>query len=286
MRPAEIIVGVDGSPESRFALRWATAEAERRGRTLRIVHGIRSHWPDSAFSPEHARIAAQRKAPGILAAAATDVRTWAPDVEVVTGSDYGSGAAALIAAAHAGDLVVVGNRGHSEFAAVLAGSTCQQVATHAPTSVAIVRGRGGRAHGRVVAGFDGSLTAETVLTTAFDAAEARDCPLTILRAFRPSMPAWPSDAPPPEILNATTAQAALEADLRSTVLPLADKYPTVPVTVEVAGGNPARLLVAASQEAQLVVVGSRGHGGFVGLLLGSVGLHLIHHAECPVLVVR
>ena len=69
-------------------------------------------------------------------------------------------------------------------------------------------------------------------------------------------------------------------------MPLADKYPTVPVRVQVAGGNPAQLLVEASRDARLVVVGSRGHGGFAGLLLGSVGLHLLHHAHCPVLVAR
>ena len=286
MRTAEIIVGVDASPESRLALRWATAEAERRGRTLRIVHGVRSHWADSAFSPEHALLAAQRKASEILATAAADARTWAPGIEVVTRSHLGSGAAALIAAADAGDLVVVGSRGHSEFAALLAGSTCQQVAMHAPTSVVVVRGNPDRVHGGIVAGFDGSPLAEAVLTTAFDAAEARSRPLTILRAYRPSTPAWPADAPPPEIFNATTAQAALEADVRSTLLPLADKYPTVAVRVEVDGGNPVQLLVEASRDAQLVVVGSRGHGGFAGLLLGSVGLHLIHHADCPVLLAR
>lgn len=67
---------------------------------------------------------------------------------------------------------------------------------------------------------------------------------------------------------------------------MADKYPTVRANVEVAGGDPTKLLVDASRTAQLVVVGSRGHGGFTGLLLGSVGLHLIHHAACPVWIAR
>lgn len=117
-------------------------------------------------------------------------------------------------------------------------------------------------------------------------ADALSCQLTILRAFRPSTPAWPADAPPPDVLNAATARAALDADVQAIVLPLADTYPTVPVQVQIAGGNPAQLLVDASRDAQLVVVGSRGFGGFAGLLLGSVGLHLVHHAHCPVLLAR
>jgi nucleotide-binding universal stress UspA family protein len=286
MRPAEVIVGVDASPESRLALRWAATEAARRGRTLRIIHGIHSRWPDSAFSPEHAQLAARRRAAQILDAAHADVRVWAADVTVHAQTVPGGGAAALIAAGQAGDLVVVGSRGHSEFTALLAGSTCQEVAMHATTSVVAVRGRTGRDNGGVVVGFDGSFMAEDVLLTAFDMAEARGCPLTVLRAFRPSTPAWPADAPPPDLLNATTAQVALRVDLAETVLPLAAKFPAVPVRVDVVAGNPVQALVEASREAQLVVVGSRGHGGFAGLLLGSVGLHLLHHAECPVLIAR
>lgn len=285
MRPADVIVGIDASPESRTALRWAAAEAGRRGRKLRIVHGVQSRWPDSAFSPEHAQLAAQLAAPQILAAARADVAEWAPNVEVDATTGVGGGSAALVAAAQPGDLVVVGNRGHSTFAALLAGSTCQQVALHAPTSVVVVRGRIGRAGG-IVVGFDGSPMAEDVLTAAFDMAEARGCPLTVLRAFRPSTPAWPADSPPPDLLNAMTARLALQVELAESVLPLSDKYPTVTAEVHVASGDAADLLVEASRTAELVVVGSRGHGGFAGLLLGSVGLHLMHHSHCPVLIAR
>ena len=284
MRAAEVIVGIDPSPESRLALCWAATEAKRRGCRLRIVHGVRSHWPDSALSPQHAHLAARHQAPKIVDAARADVREWAPGVEVDAQTESGSGAAVLIAAAQPGDLVVVGSRGHSEFTALLAGSTCQQVAMHAPTSVVVVRGRTGRAGGGVVAGFDGS--SDDVLAVAFQMADALRCPLTVLRAFRPSTPAWPADAPPPDGLNATTAQAALRADLQAIVLPLVEKYPAVRVEVQIAGGNPAQLLVEASRDARLVVVGSRGHGGFAGLLLGSVGLHLVHHSHCPVLLAR
>ncbi|GAA0899946.1 universal stress protein [Virgisporangium ochraceum] len=285
MRPAEIIVGIDASPESRIALRWAADEATRRGRKLRVVHGVHSRWPDSAFSPEHAQFAAQRHAPEILAGARADLAQWAPDIETDLTTEFGGAAAALVAAAQPGDLVVVGNRGHSTFAALLAGSTCQQVALHAPASVVVVRGRTNGAGG-IVVGFDGSPMAGEVLTTAFDMAEARGCPLTVLRAFRPSTPAWPAESPPPDLLNAMTAKLELQVELAESVVPMSEKYPTVTAEVHVVGGDPADLLVEASRTAGLVVVGSRGHGGFTGLLLGSVGLHLMHHSRCPVLIAR
>ena len=60
----------------------------------------------------------------------------------------------------------------------------------------------------------------------------------------------------------------------------------VPVTGEVAEGHPAEVLLKAAAGADLLVVGSRGHGGFAGMLLGSVSSHAVHHAHCPVLVVR
>ena len=285
MRPAEVIVGVDASPESRLALRWGTAEAARRRRKLRIIHGASSHRPGSAFSPGRAQLAAQRHAPRILAAARADVAVWAPGVEVDARFEPIGGAAALVAAAQPGDLVVLGNRGHSTFAALLAGSTCQQVALHASASVVVVRGRTSIGRG-IVVGFDGSPMAQDVLTAAFDMAEARSCPLTVLRAFRPSSPARPADPPPPDLLNAMTAKLALQMELGESVFPLFDRYPTVTAEVYAASGDAADLLVEASHTAELIVVGSRGHGGFAGVLLGSVGLHLTHHAHCPVLIAR
>ena len=62
--------------------------------------------------------------------------------------------------------------------------------------------------------------------------------------------------------------------------------PSVRIEQEVLEGHPAQLLVTAAEGADLVVVGSRGHGGFVGMLLGSVSQHVAAHAPCPVLVVR
>jgi nucleotide-binding universal stress UspA family protein len=286
MKPAEVIVGVDGSGPSRIALRWAAAEAARRGTTLEIVHAYRARRPDAADSPTQAEPAADADGKKVLAAAFDDVRLQAPGLATTGAAVQSGAAAALLDASDPGDLIVVGNRGHSELAAILAGSTCQQVALHARTSVAVVRGDVDSTGGPVVVGYDGSTAALGVLEAAFEAAAARGCGVTVVRAFRPTMPSWPADAAPPTVLNAQTAKAALTDELKRVGQPLTDKYPDVAVEYSVPGGDPAQVLVDASRGAQLVVVGSRGHGGFTGLLLGSVGLHLMHHSHCPVLIVR
>jgi nucleotide-binding universal stress UspA family protein len=282
MRPARVIVGIDGSPPSRLALRQAAAEAVRRGVALHIVHAHHGPWTGDNHGAARTEQAGQHLVDKAIEEAHRDEPTVA-----VTGAAVPGGAAkAILEEAQLGDLVVVGSRGHSGFTAAMTGSTCQQVATHADTSVLVVRGRPDPSNGPVVVGHDGSTSAHAVLEAAFAAAAARGSSLTVIRAFHRSTPVLPADAPVPKVYNARTAQAALTDELTRLTRSLTEKYPEVAVDVAVADGDPARLLVDASQQAQLVVVGSRGHGGFTGLLLGSVGLHLIHHAHSAVLIAR
>jgi nucleotide-binding universal stress UspA family protein len=81
-------------------------------------------------------------------------------------------------------------------------------------------------------------------------------------------------------------EAEQERILSEALAGLAERFPDLPVRREVRRGQARRLLVELSRTAQLVVVGARGHGGFAGLLLGSVSRYLMHHADCPVLVAR
>jgi nucleotide-binding universal stress UspA family protein len=69
------------------------------------------------------------------------------------------------------------------------------------------------------------------------------------------------------------------------IAPWREKFPEVEVDSAVVQGHPVELLIGQSRSAQLVVVGSRGHGGFAGLRLGTVSHQLLHHADCPVLIV-
>src|SRR6185369_2649576 len=121
---------------------------------------------------------------------------------------------------------------------------------------------------------DGSAAADFALDLAFEAAAARGAAVLAIRAYAP--PAQPGHAPATVSRDVVLAEelAALDASLA----PWRGKYPAVRADAELVAGKPARVLVERSYTAQLVVVGSRGHGGFVGLLVGSVGQQLMHHA--------
>ncbi len=141
---------------------------------------------------------------------------------------------------------------------------------------------------RIVVGVDGSDSSRKALAWAYDEAGHHGASLVVVTTWHP--PALPMTPPygsvPPEDYGGAPRQEALELLDRFTS-ELVPKDPAVDVRTSVEEGkNPAKTLIERSKEADLVVVGSRGHGGFVGMLLGSVTQHLVAHAECPVVVVR
>jgi nucleotide-binding universal stress UspA family protein len=139
---------------------------------------------------------------------------------------------------------------------------------------------------RVVVGVDGSEGSRLALVAAVEQAREHDATLTVVTTWTQPVAAgapgyasyqWISDAD----LSAVAKQQ--QADVLAAVL---GTEPSLKVEQEVVEGHPASVLVDAARDADLVVVGSRGHGGFVGMLLGSVSQHVAAHASCPVLVVR
>jgi nucleotide-binding universal stress UspA family protein len=141
---------------------------------------------------------------------------------------------------------------------------------------------------RIVVGVDGSDSSRKALAWAYDEAGHHGASLVVVTTWHP--PALPMTPPygsiPPEDYGDQPRREALELLERFTS-ELVPKDPAVDVRTSVEEGkNPAKVLIERSKEADLVVVGSRGHGGFVGMLLGSVSQHLVAHAECPVVVVR
>ena len=133
---------------------------------------------------------------------------------------------------------------------------------------------------RIVVGVDGSDQSKAAMDWAVEESRLRKGEVQALTAW--SFP-YVSDAMGTawdyEIFE-KDAQAILEAELERV------KDQGVTVTGRVVEGNPASALIDASKNADLVAVGSRGHGGFTGMLLGSVSHQTIHHAHCPVLVIR
>lgn len=286
MSPSEVVVGVDGSPESVAALKWAAAEAVLRNSELVVLHAydwrvIGARAPVGSAYADDARAQAQE----LVEEAVAEAQAVAPDAKVRGEIAQGAPGPTLIDASANGRLIVVGNRGRGGFASLLLGSVSQQIATHAAGSVAVVRGRSDVADGPIVVGVDGSPSADHALGVALAEAAARRSGVLAIRAYAPALPRWDSPVPP-HIEDWEERRAAEHKLLRDEVAPRADNYPDVSIECIAASGSAAEALVRHSTNARLVVVGTRGHGGFTGLLLGSVGLQLLHHAECPVLIAR
>lgn len=134
----------------------------------------------------------------------------------------------------------------------------------------------------VVVGVDGSEISEAALAWAATEASLRDVPLEVVLTWEypPSYgwaPMWPADMD----LGADAAKV-----LDDTVTAVLGDEPPVAVTKRVMRGHPAPVLHELSHNALLLVVGSRGHGGFSGMIIGSVSEYLAAHAHCPVTIVH
>jgi nucleotide-binding universal stress UspA family protein len=286
MRFPEIIVGIDGSPESEHALHWAAVEAGRRECELVVLHVYDWHLI-GALSPIGAPFVADAKgvAEALVVSAVAAAQQLAPGVPVRGQALLGGAAPTLVSASANGATVVVGNRGRGGFASLVLGSVSQQVALHAYGPVVVVRGRPEPDHGPILVGVDGSVSSDQTLQVAFDEASLRGVGILAIRAYPSAIPPWGRDVPVP-LADPDERRHAVQVALEADVAPWREKYPDVEVSCAAVERHPGEALAGLSATARLVVVGSRGHGGLSGLLLGSVGTQLLHHAECPVLIVR
>ncbi|MDQ7908997.1 universal stress protein [Phytohabitans sp. ZYX-F-186] len=134
--------------------------------------------------------------------------------------------------------------------------------------------------GRIVVGIDGSEASKDALRWAVRQAKLTGAPIEAVMAWE--FPAYYGWAPADDFDLAEVSRDALRAAVDDAL----GVERTAQVRQVVAEGNPARVLIDAAKDASLLVVGSRGHGGFAGALLGSVSQHCAQHAPCPVVVVR
>ena len=287
-----IVVGVDGSEGAAAALRWGVRE------------GRLHDWPVTALmtwildprslgmgGPADLTDASYRetavKAARELDAAVTGAlgKTAASAVEQRVTCDLA--ASGLLEAAQPDDLLVVGARGLGGFRSLLLGSVSEQCLRHAPCPIAVVRSH--QAPGpkdgtqRIIVGIDGSETAEEALRWALDEARARQASVSVVHAWHiPNVAGYPQttylfdpgglEHSAREVLDAAVAGADTSG------LPSA-------VERHLVSAGAAEALLEASKGSDLIVVGSRGRGGFSALLLGSVSHQLAHHATCPLVVI-
>lgn len=284
-----IVVGVDGSEHARRALVWAHHEAQLRGDELTAVlawglfdqlhaDGGTSFDPD--YGPADAAAALDATVADTLGAdAAAEVRR-----EAVCDLP----ARALLDVARDADLLVVGPRGRGEMRELVLGSVTQACLHRARCPLAIVRSsdkpaapKSASADQRVVVGVDGSDDSAHALRWALVDARVRGAVAAVVHAWHPpfslSFAAAAVDFPAFEDAASRLLDRVVDA--------VEPEFRDVPVERVLVSGSATDALLGAAQDAEVVVVGGRGVGGFRGLLLGSVSQQLAHHAPCPVVVV-
>jgi nucleotide-binding universal stress UspA family protein len=276
-----IVVGVDGSVSSIEAVRWAADEAARRNARLRVVHGHAITTPrlPSGFLVEAKAAAAHCLREGVKAAQQAH-----PELDVDPVLHLAPGVDALAEESEKAALVVLGARGHGGFAELLVGSTAIALTARACCPVIVVRGSIVDT-GPIVVGVDGTPDSEAAIAFAYEAASRRGADLLAVHAWSDVITAWSGSVPIPD-LDWDEVATEERVVLAERLAGWRDKYPDVAVRQVVHENRPAQELLNEAQGAQLLVVGSRGRGGIKSMLLGSVSHAMLHHAPCPVAVVK
>lgn len=278
-----LLVAVDGSDTSLCGVDWAAAEAASQQQELSLCYVVDTRPMVDLPMPTELLTELRKRARHVLDRAMVRVRQTHPGLTVHRIVLHGEPARELTTISDEAELTVLGSRGTGRFTALLVGSVCAQVTAHATSPVVVVHAAG-RPDGPVLVGVDGSARSERAVGWAFDHAHRHGRSLQALHVFDDPM-AVPSLGIPRNVDHGQARESA-ERYLADLVAPWAEKYPEVAIEHALCGGSAARSLVDASQGASLVVVGRRGHGGFAGVLLGSVSQAVMRHAHCPVAVIR
>jgi nucleotide-binding universal stress UspA family protein len=270
-----IVVGVDGSPSSEQALRWAADQSRLTGQALHAV--IAWHAPVPYDSPVTSEFDWSRDAAGVLSKTVENFLGEHAALSVVQDVQPGHPAQVLIDASRDAGLLVVGSRGHGGFGGLLLGSVSQHVVAHAACPVVVAHDhRSGT--GPIVVGVDGSPESAGALRWAAQQARLTRRELRAVNAWHVPVSYgvtvgverdWAADSH--HALATAVTRDLGEQDAADVVREIVEDYP-------------AAALLRAAEGADLLVVGCRGRGAFPGMLLGSVSRHVAAHASCPVLV--
>ncbi|MGQ4615973.1 universal stress protein [Nocardia sp. R7R-8] len=289
---SKVVVGVDGSDGSWTAVRWAAQFAAERGRELEILHGMElvgTGWALGGYAVAVPPVvdAAREHGKDVVTRAERVARSTVPGLRVSARATTDTGRQLLLERSADAYAVVIGATGNAGTLTHL-GSTLLAVTAHAQGTVIVVRtdpdaGDTTHASGPVVVGVDGSPVGEAAIAAAFTEAAERGAELVAVHVWSD----WDSGR-----FAGHTTLSELELDnvqraiLAERLAGWQEKFPEVHVAKKVEVSAPAPHLLSWSKVARLLVVGSRGRGGFAGMLLGSTTNALVQHASCPVMVVH
>lgn len=284
-----VVVGYDGSDGSERALQWAVDEARLRGLPLQIISVWEEPMVDMGFGggavvdPSLAEVMKER---GDQTAAKGLELVADAGVQVNAEAVVGPAASALVEASEHADLLVTGSHSKRGIAEILLGSTSSQVATHSICPTIVVRPKE-LTNQRLGVAIDGSEPGRRALDFAFDAASRRGWNLLVIHAWDVHVVGFDVDAttyPKGGIIDEVKdAEDRLSAEVLAGHR---DRYPDVEIEFHLGRGHADNVVLEASENCDLLVVGSRGHGGFASLMLGSVSNRVLHHAACSVAVVH
>ncbi|WP_050792877.1 universal stress protein [Gordonia neofelifaecis] len=281
-----VVAAVDGSAGATDALRWAARAAARENRRLRIISVAEvvtgAYAPGAAMGLAMVRDAVRAEAQRAVDEALALTQELAPDVSAYGHVIEGAPSLVLRAVSSRAHLVVVGSRGLVGAKSLLLGSVSADLTAHANCPVVVVPGPPPRS-GPVVVGLDGSPLSQQAATVAFQQADLLDEQLVAVYAYGGS---------PRGLLHhggdrliddmRLDAEELVSEQLAGNVV----DHPDVRVSRIAAVDTPARRILDVGRDAQLIVIGSRGRGGFQGLLLGSTSQAVVQVAPCPVIVVH
>lgn len=287
-----LVIGIDGSTESAGALRWAVAEADRCDRELHLVHALTLPTTAEAFgatitAPEVADF--ERYAMDLLTAAEQQARDWGSQATISKAVEFGSPTAVLLREAADAAGLVIGTRGLGALSSAMLGSVSGRLASRAHCPVYVIPSDADGAAtadsaGPVVVGVDGSPESDAAVRLGLALAESRNTTLRAVSAFHVPALAMPIEQELIDEFNESEraeAQSTIEGALARAGAP---EHP-VEVEVTVVQGMPAEVILSASHDASIIVIGSRGHGAFLRLVLGSVSRAVLQQAGRPVAVV-
>ena len=282
-----VVVAVDGSPASNFAVCWAARDAVMKNVPLTVVHAVvtpTATFPPVAYPEALAVRLEDEGKKAIMHAVKVAEEAMPADRKVTINRElvYSTPAPALVEMSDEAEMIVVGSSGRGLLGRSVLGSVSSTVVRHASCPVAVIHDEDLPDPHQlpVLVGIDGSPASELATAIAFDEASRRGVDLMAVHAW--------SDVTASELpeLDWSAVEAAAQRSLAESLAGWQERYPDVTVHREVVRDRPAHQLAEKSESAQLVVVGSHGRGGLTGLLLGSVSNAVLHSVRIPVIVAR